>query len=733
MNEMISRNQADQPPSTRVSPAASATEQLPRVEPGFFLGVLRRRWWIAAITTTAAVVAMAGYLTKVPKTYLSTGAVYVSTEAPQILDIRALAPAESRDLEQMQSVEHGMVSTTLLLRVIRANGLDVGDAYAGEELSEQELLGLLSKRVRVGLERGTRIIRISVEDTDPGRARQLVESIKQEYENLALERQERLTEQVSEGLAREEKRLREQMEASARRVQDFREANPVPGLEGVRGDTLVRDELGTLAAQLGAASAERLRLEAEFEAFGKFDPEDPDALAGLGRSDHSEEVLTLARQLRDKELEFAAVEKRYLHKHPVHIEISQELVRLRESLDAAVRTAGEALEKSYAVAVDNEKKLKLAMAEARDNAVDVEGLRADFNTLVREAEADRELHASVARRLRETSLAASVPASILRWEENPLVPERAFRPRKAILLPVAAFGGGFLGLILMAGAEIGDRRLRDPSAVARVLGAPLFASVPRARKAAAGRMLLTEDPASDTAEAFRRLRAVLAPPSGSSGHRTVLFTSARSGEGKSFCAMNHAASLALQGYRTLLVDGDLRVPGLSRDHLGRGDDSVGLGDFLAGRATPAEACFPTAVSKLFLLSSGEVTGEASELLAGTRFPALLEDAFRWFDRVVIDAPAVLETSDVQAIGRYADLTCLVVSEHGADKRELDRVVGLLGSAGARLSGFVWNDAPADPPPGSGPVVSFVRPAIAMTRPEPDEQVVHFPLPMKDRA
>ena len=107
--------------------------------------------------------------------------------------------------------------------------------------------------------------------------------------------------------------------------------------------------------------------------------------------------------------------------------------------------------------------------------------------------------------------------------------------------------------------------MRDSAAAARATRAPLLAKLPQIEFSGDG-MVLLSDPSSAGAEAFRRLRAILAPPPGGTA-RTVLFASARAGEGKSFCALNYASSLAMQGHRTLLLDADLRRPGLSRQHL----------------------------------------------------------------------------------------------------------------------------------------------------------------------
>jgi capsular exopolysaccharide synthesis family protein len=162
----------------------------------------------------------------------------------------------------------------------------------------------------------------------------------------------------------------------------------------------------------------------------------------------------------------------------------------------------------------------------------------------------------------------------------------------------------------------------------------------------------------------------------------------------------------MQGHRTLLLDADLRRPGLSRLHLAEAAPDSGLGGYLAGKIDPADACFTTVLPNLYMLSSGPMRADAGELLAGTRFPALLEDAYRWFDRVVIDSPSVFSVSDTLAITRYADRTCLVVRDGGSDRRELKRAADLIRSAGGTLVGFIWNEFSASGPgsSSSGPGV-----------------------------
>ena len=678
-------------------PAADATARLARIEPRRIAAVLLRRGWVVAVLFVAAVAAMWLVLKRVQPVYRAQGAVYVSTAAPGLPEVRDIVPTESKELEQLQSVANGMKSSTLLLRVIERSGLSDDSGFQDVPANENALVERFGRRVRVELRRGTRIIDIQVEDADPSRARDLVEALKEEYEGLAAERQQRLMEMIGTGLDAEEQRLRKRLEESEAKIAAFREAHPVPGISGDpnEGATL---GLSGLRARLTEVRTDRLKLEAELAALEDLDRfESADAAS-------APEVAALVRSLRDKQAEFARVRERYLHKHPVYREIAGEIARIEADLAAATQAARSSLDQRLRVLRDNEAKLVSELEKDSRQLVDLDRLRADFAALTRAAEADRELHATVERRLRETSLANSVPSSVLRWEEMPLIPSKPVKPRKSIMLALSGGAGLFLGILLAVMLELLDRRLRDPSAVIRSTGMPLLAEIPRTANAPRGGMVMATEPGSEIAESFRRLRAVLAADWHGAASRITLFTSVSDGEGKSFCALNHAASLAIQGYRTLLIDADLRQRGLSRDPSAGELAMPGLGDYLAGTAQPAECCVLTSLPGLYLLAAGKPRDDAAELLADNRMPELLRNAFHWFDRVVIDVPAVMKASDVQSVARFADRTCLVLDGQKANLGDLRRVGGMLSAAGARLAGFVWNH-----PPRTGGEPPFITP------------------------
>lgn len=701
---------------------------LPRLEPGRILLWVLKRCWLVIVPALLLGLLAWKWAAGQQKIYRATGSVYVETSAPVVIDnIKPVSTEQTEGLEQLRSVEQGLAATTLFNRLIDSRKLDADSTFAPAGQTREDLIQLLVGRVKVELRRGSRLIDISVDDSDPARARDLVQGIVSEYEAWTTERQRGTTQKASEGLAREEANLRARLEATAKEIQDFREKHPVPGLNDGEGRSGAGDSLSALGQQLSQATTERLRIEAEYEAYLKFDASDPESIAGVSRTEQGAEVMALVRALQQREADFTRVKERYLYKHPVFIDAEGAVKTAHKQLAETVKAAGQALEQRYAIANGNERKLTAAVETARKTAVEADGVRDQFRELTRRATAEQELHGSILRRLRETEMAASVPASFLRWTDAPLVPSQPVRPRKIVYAAGGVALGGMFGCVLLLLAGVSDRKIRSSAAASKTIGSPLLASIPPVGPPGEA-MVMMSDPASDGAEAFRRLRVVLAPSAGENAGRTIAFVSARSGEGKSFCALNYATSLAMQGQRTLLIDADLRSPGISRDYFQGGDES-GLGAYLKGNTEAASACYATALPNLYLISSGPMRPDAGELLGGTRFPSLLEDAYRWFDRVVIDTPAVLTASEALAASRYADRVCLVVREGVSDRRDLKRAADLLRSTGANLVGFLWNEATrrAVSPVGGGPLVPASRVGIGGPQPVAVEQATRHHL------
>jgi tyrosine-protein kinase len=250
--------------------------------------------------------------------------------------------------------------------------------------------------------------------------------------------------------------------------------------------------------------------------------------------------------------------------------------------------------------------------------------------------------------------------------------------------------GLMLGMSLAFVREVLDRRLRDEIDVERALGLPILASVPRTRsiwKGDAG-----SGGSSREADAFRMLRANLRYIEVDREIRSVLVTSAVRGEGKSAVAWNLALAEANAGRHVVLIETDMRAGALARRLKLPGNSGLKL--LLAGAASIEECSVnvKTSAGRLDIVLAGPSPRNPAALLESHAMQALIEDASRSYDMVILDSAPASIVSDTAPLVKLVDGVVVVVrlgetsSDYAADLRRG------LGKIGAPVLGVVVNGA-----------------------------------------
>ncbi|HUD70343.1 MAG TPA: CpsD/CapB family tyrosine-protein kinase, partial [Dongiaceae bacterium] len=168
------------------------------------------------------------------------------------------------------------------------------------------------------------------------------------------------------------------------------------------------------------------------------------------------------------------------------------------------------------------------------------------------------------------------------------------------------------------------------------------------------------------------------------------------GEGKTTTAINLAGTLAQsKGSRVLLVDADLRLPDVAIRLGLRAAGQPGLTDAILDARLPLEAVVcDRPPFNLSVLTSGRHLDAPYEALRSPRFGALLDQARRTYDYVIVDSPPVLPVPDTRVIARWADSLLLVVAAHRTPRRYLEEALNALDPE--KVAGLVFNSV--DPPP-----------------------------------
>jgi len=174
------------------------------------------------------------------------------------------------------------------------------------------------------------------------------------------------------------------------------------------------------------------------------------------------------------------------------------------------------------------------------------------------------------------------------------------------------------------------------------------------------------------AEQFRRLRSTLKFIGINSKNKRILVTSAISGEGKSFVATNLALSLALTGKKVVLIDCDLNNPSLNNKL--RIHDEKGITEYLLGKNEVEEVIRETDLNEnLFLISTGALPHNPSELIMSTRMEELLDRLDQLFDYIVIDTAPVSPVTDAYTLSPLCSATLFVIRHKYTPKVFVQRI------------------------------------------------------------
>jgi capsular exopolysaccharide synthesis family protein len=159
---------------------------------------------------------------------------------------------------------------------------------------------------------------------------------------------------------------------------------------------------------------------------------------------------------------------------------------------------------------------------------------------------------------------------------------------------------------------------------------------------------------------FRMLRTNLQYARVGEASQTIVLTSHVSGEGKSFITLNLGISMALAGYKTVIIGLDLRKPKLSK-YLDFDIDAKGISQYLVGAVTKEEIIHPVQIQeKLSFIPSGPIPPNPGELLQSEKLQQLLTELSKKFDYILIDSPPVGLVSDAMVLNQYASRTIFVV-------------------------------------------------------------------------
>jgi capsular exopolysaccharide synthesis family protein len=702
----------------------SAIELSPR-EPHLYdyLLILRKHQWLILSFLLAVVTIVTIATFRMKSVYSATAKIEIDRESTNILPFQGTDPYDyAMDLDNyIETQSRILTSETMALQTIRNMDLSSNPEFSGGAdsaaiatgtLKNQKLppeigafLGSLSVR-RIP---NTRLMEVTFESTSPQLAAQVLNAHLENYIEQNYKSRYDATAKASQWLQEELDELSIKVRRSEDARIEYERNNQIWTLDDKNNVTTQR--LGDLNRQLTDAQSDSLRKQALYE-FAKSG--DLDAVPQLRDNSVLQEM---EKKRADLSMQYTDAVNQYGPNFPKVQRLQSQMKELDGQMTRERKGIIAQLESDYREAKQHEDLLSRALDEQKAEVNVMSGKMIEYNVLKREAEANKALYDSLQTKLKEAQISSGLKSSNIRIVDPAMIPSTPSRPAKTRNITLAFIVGlvGGIGLALLR--EYLDNTVKTPDDVESLVRLPSLAVVPAFTDSATSskrsgmfkagstnghdkriELVAQHLPKSQMSEAFRALRTALLLSQADHPPQVILVTSALPREGKTTAAANLAVTLAQLGDKTVLVDADLRKPGVGRLlNLGPGK-YAGLSSYLAGVSTLELVTIAhPEISNLSAIPTGPLPPNPADLLSSHKLADAISELRKRYKFVVIDSPPIMAATDAVILSVQADGVLLVVRSGETPKEAFTRSRDLLISVKAHLLGVVLNAVDSSAP------------------------------------
>jgi succinoglycan biosynthesis transport protein ExoP len=709
------------PASTRV-PAIDLSPREPHLYD--YLLILRKHQLLilSFLLTVVTIVSIATF--RMRPVYVAKATIEIDRENTNVLPFQGADAFDSMmDLDNyIETQSKVLTSETLALQTIRNTGLAANPEFsAGGIPSEAIATGSLANQKRppevaaflgsLSVKRipSSRLMEVSYESTDPVLAARILNAHLENFKAQNIQSRYEATLEATRFLTSQLNELKLTVKQSEDARINYERQNQIWSVDDKSNITSQR--LADLDKQLTDAEGETLKKQALYE-YAKAG--DIDAVPEI-RADAL--LQDLQKKRADLAVQYTEALNQYGPNFPKVLRLQAQMKEVDDQIGRESKGIILQLESDYREAKQREGLIRQALELQKAETNNMAEKMVQYNILKRESEADKTLYEGLLTKLKEAGISEGLKSSNLRVVDPAMIPSYPARPAKARNIALAFLVGlvGGIGLALLR--EYLDNTVKTPDDIETLTRLPSLAVVPAFGDSASHKrrfgvfsapatngndkrieLVAQHLPKSQMSEAFRALRTALLLSQPDHPPQVILVTSALPREGKTTAAANLAVTLAQLGDKTILVDADLRKPGVGRLlNLGPGK-YAGLSSYLAGVSTLDLVTVPhPLIPNLAAIPTGPLPPNPADLLSSHKLSDAITELRTRYKFVVIDSPPIMAATDAVILSVQADGVLLVVRSGETPKEAFMRTCDLLTSVKSRLLGVVLNAVDASAP------------------------------------
>ena len=605
-------------------------------------------------------------------------------------EFRPPDPSQSSPMDTIESFVLGLIP-----------GLSAEAASIAAEPDPQEeisrLVGQFRARLSVAPIRNTDLIQISFESQEPRIAAEIANSLANNYVQADLEQRVTANQQANAYLSDRLESLRQNLESSETRLQDFLEREDLVDIQGV--ETLKVRELDDLNTRSIEARRNRADLEVIYRQISGASNLSPEEMMNYPAVLNHPSVRDSSVRADALDQEIAELSNRYGRNHPRMIALVAERDSIQTDLTRQVGQVMGSIENDFENARVREQEIEASVRQTTNELQEIRSKSFELRELQREANTNQQLYDMFFTRFRETGETEEFQTAQAILVDPAVPATEPIKPRRRLIVALAGMLGLLIGIGIAFLRHALDNTIKTPGDVEEKLETQTLGILPLVKEAIQekGRKKMSflgmiQDEHSTFSESVRTIRTAITLSSIDDPFRVIEVTSSIPNEGKSTVAANLAVAMGkLQ--KVLLVDTDMRRPSLANS-VGLEPNTRGLCDALAGEAKYSECIYRYKPAEIHIMPLGRIPPNPLELLSSKKFKKLIEQLKEHFDLIILDTPPTQAVSDALILGTVADACIYVVKSDFTSLGAIRNGLKRMSNSGARILGVVLNQVAA---------------------------------------
>ena len=666
-----------------------AEAERPAVPLTHYLWILRRHSWKIVSFVFVAVICTFVSSKRITPIYESTVTINIDRQTPTGVVGQEAAQAVINDSDQFLATQVRLIQSDSVLRPVVQQFHLPNSRMEGQTRDTPVVL----EDLKVTRTQGTYLLLVTYRSPDRNLAADIANAIAKSYRDYTYETRYRATADLSAFMEKQMEELKAKTERSGGALADFEKDLSMINPE--QKTSIISARLLQLNTDYSSAQAERVGKESAWLSVQS------GTLESLQVSNQGASLPGLEERLMDAKQKLAEARIALGAKHPDYVKAALQVSELERQFESARRNVAKRVETEYREALVREEMLKKEFSDTKAEFDLLNARSFQYTSLKREADTDRGLYEELVRKIKEAGINAGFQNNAIHISDPARPGAMPVYPKTRSSLITALVLSLLVGIAAAILSDKLDHTIRDSRQARSLLGIEVMGSLPLVRGWRGKVIPVTmngagpkpEAPAVQSAtvfeEAVRTLRNSILLGSCDHALKSLMFTSAAPSEGKTTIAVHVAIAHAQQNHRTLLIDGDLRRPGLHRK-MGVSPETGLSAALTNGLSWRDKLIRFEHTPGLELLPAGPSARRCADLI-GAHLQQILAEAEPEYDLVIVDSPPILVFPEPLQMAAAVDGVVVVAVAGETNRNAIESVLNTLRRLRANVLGMVLNE------------------------------------------